>query len=233
MAEDSWQGSYSYPTGYQLGGRAAPARPEPLPWGQGAALGLALALTVVVVSFVVARVALAAAPASTPVRFDIAEVVAQAVTGHFGVREQVVALYALRELRADYRPVASRKGRAVFTLAAGLRAFDLRSPIAIAAAPGSLIRLDVQLFALDPHHGDPDLLESDPGQAVASGQAALIGCITHTLSLAELDTIQRRGGSYQYDRMLPGVCTPGAALPVAESPYRVTYRVSVGRPGQR
>lgn len=213
-------------TGLQLGGRAA-AAPDRLLWSQGALLGLTLAAAAMTLSFMVARTVLAA-PAGVRVRVSITEVLAEAVTGFFGARERVVMVYTLREIRADARPADSVEGRAVFDLSAGTRALDLR-PLAMSAAPGSAVRFEARLFALDPVYGDLHLLDVDPARAIADGRAALVGCVTHTLAAADLHTLTLWGGSHQYGRMLPGQCTMGAALPLTASPYRVTYRVDAGR----
>lgn len=205
-------------------GRAT-AAPGRLLWAQGALLGLALAAAVVASAFVAAR-ALLAAPAAVRVRVSITEVMAEAVTGYFGARERVVVIYTLREIGAGRQPASGVEGRAVFNLSAGARAYDLR-PLAIDAAPGSAVRLEARLFALDPVYGDLRLLEADAAAAVAGGHAALVGCVTHTLLAAHLDIIQRRGSGPRYNRMLPGECTAGAARPLAASPYRVSYSVEV------
>lgn len=228
MVETSPSTPHTHLTGLQLDGRAA-AVPRRLLWGQGALLGLALAAAVITFSFVAAR-ALLAAPtaAAVRVRINITEVLAEAVTGYFGARERVVVIYTLREAGDSHQPASSVENRAVFNLSAGTRAYDLR-PLAIDAAAGSAVQLEARLFALDPVYGDLRLLEADAAAAVASGHAALVGCVTHTLLAAHLDIIQRRGGSHRYSRLLPGECTAGAALPLAASPYRVSYSVDVSR----
>jgi hypothetical protein len=226
MVEDT---SYAAPrssTRLQLGGASA-AHDQPLLWAHGVLLGFALAATVVTLSLSAARVLLTAPLAAVRVRLDITEIMAEAVTGHFGSREQIVAIYTLREIRPDSHPASHDERRAIFNLSANTRAFGLFTPLTVIIAPGSAVYVDVRLFALDAIRGDVALLETDPGRAVASGSAVLVGCITHTLTDVELDTIRGRGSGYDYNRLLPGVCTTGAALPMTASPYRVSYRVEM------
>lgn len=199
---------------------------QPLLWGRGVLLGLTLAAAVIALSFVVARVTLAAPLTAVRVRLDITDVMAQAVTGHFGSRERVVVFYTLREIRIDHRPPSNVTRRAVFNLSANTHAYDLFSPVTLVVAPESAIFVDMRLYALDEYGSDLYMLETDPNRAIASGQAVLVGCVTHTLRPDELTVIVERGGSYPYGG-LPGTCTTGAALPVTASPYRVRYAVNV------